>query len=195
MKQLFLMAVLVGSASTVRAQTVDLDIPTAIEVDDTRLSVAFNDGITRAEAMDVVRGLDARVLDVSFRTVTVFAACDIELTGDQLSVIQALPGVIGASFHPASGRFADRAIETTSPGWTPTSLSRYNLAVSFLSTTSSETARELIDRIENVRVRSVHKVPNEIILRIDPNDETTARVLEANPSVKYAAYLVKGETP
>jgi hypothetical protein len=67
------------------------------------------------------------------------------------------------------------------------------LVVGFPSYVSADWALGIVEGIEGVRPKNVHKRSNEILIDIDPEDETIAGLLEKNPSVKYVAYLPKGD--
>lgn len=172
---------LIALALPVRAQTVEYELPTSIEVVPGKLSVTFADTVDAASARAFVEALGYRVEAVNFYDVVVSARADTTLAPGAVERLRADPRV--RSVEQETLFAPDDA-----PDYLRAHYPAYTVTLGLAPSLHSEAARAFATEVPGLRDVRVRKLPNDLVVAVD--DEAAAlEALEASPLVAYVTYL------
>lgn len=208
MKSLLVLLTAGFLALPLAAQTVDMDIPTTLQVQPGFLSVTFAHGVSEHQARALIDSLGYDISQVVFEDVRVWAAADHPLTPEQLAQLNADPLVLDVS-EDVRQRSSEReraiaglpavdtvpeAVSIHDPRFTLTSMPHHQVVFTLDPRLSLEAAEAYVENAGDLRVRRTHKQDNDIIIAVTLAEEDAAlAALEATPLVKYVSYLLLTE--
>lgn len=173
---------LAGFAGLAKAQEVDFDVPTEINIIDGRLSVTFQDHVSEPEAQALVMGMGLGILQSNFKELHANSLTDRRFTEQERSQLEKNPRVeeVKDRALPTRIRSTDNADQ----------LPRYSLAVNFTPNTSQEQALEILQAATPFTFSFIPKPANEIVVEVDGGQEENAvTMLQDQDEVKWVTYV------
>lgn len=170
-------------AGPARAQTVEYELPTSIEVVPGKLSVTFADTVAAEAAQALVASLGYRVEAVNFYDVQVTARADTTLGPGTVARLEADPRVRGV---------AQRVLHAPedAPDYVRAHYPAYEVVLALDPALHSEAARAFATAVPGLRDVRVRKLPNDLVVAVD--DEAAAlEAFEASALVAYVTYLAE----
>ncbi len=155
------------------------------------------------DASALLRGLGYRIEKTYFRSVFLWAAADTLLTPEQMARLRSIPGVIYAEQEDARAmqdyyveqldrpkKMDFRPVSVYDPLFTPTSISRFNVYVTFECHITEAQARQAAAQVRGLFVRKVTKQPNEAVVWMNAGwSQEAIRWLEGQALVERVAFV------
>ena len=168
-----------------------------------QVAVTFVGHVREPDAAALLRGLGYRIEQTHFRSVFLWAAADTLLTPQEMARLRSIPGVLYAEQEDARAmqdyyveqldrpkKLEFRPVSVYDPLFTPTSISRFNVYVTFESYVTEAAARQGAAQVRGLYVRKVTKQPNEVVVWMNVGwSQEAIRWLEGQALVERVAFV------
>ena len=181
MKSYSLFLALFFYAATSNAQSVDLDIPTEINIIQGRLAVTFYDEVKEEAAHALITSFNYDVLKSTFEPRTIFTSSKEMLSQSVINkleqderIIEVTQTALPSDIQATNGTYDNSQIK---------------IAISFKSHISKKEAENVVVNELALPFSYTIKLPNEIVIEVGDQDEEAVALLQDRDEVRWVTYI------